>query len=188
MKRDYENIDLLDEHLLIEKCIEDNRLYQEAFYKKFAPKMYAICKNYADSRDEAMDFLQDGFVSVFNNLHKYRFEGSLEGWIRRVIVFRTIEALRKKKRYNEVLLEVDAVEMIQPEEFEIEDTSTPVDKIRELVNTLPEKAGLILKLYAIEGFSHAEIAEITGVSVGTSKSQLNRARKLIKEGLIQRNG
>ncbi len=188
MKRNYENIDLLDERLLIEKCIEDNRLYQEAFYKKFAPKMYAVCKNYADSRDEAMDFLQDGFVSVFNNLHKYRFEGSLEGWIRRVIIYRTIEALRKKKRYNKALLEVDTVEIIQPEDFEIEDTSTPVEKIRALVNTLPEKAGLILKLYAIEGLSHAEIAEVTGVSVGTSKSQLNRARKLIKEGLLKSNG
>ena len=95
MKRKYENIDIKDEQLLVTKCIEDDRLYQEAFYKKFAPKMYAVCKNYAESRDEAMDFLQDGFVSVFNNLHKYRFEGSLEGWVRKIIVFRTIEALRR---------------------------------------------------------------------------------------------
>lgn len=187
MKRNYENIDILDEKLLIKKCIEDNRLYQEAFYKKFSPKMYAVCKNYAESRDEAMDFLQDGFISVFNNLHKYRFEGSLEGWVRRVIVFRTIEALRRKKRYNEVLLEVQGVESTGPEEYEIENISTPAEKIRELVNKLPEKAGLILKLYAIEGFTHAEISEITGVSIGTSKSQLSRARKLIKEGLLGNN-
>lgn len=187
MKRDYENIDTFDEKSLVTGCIEDNRLYQEAFYKRFAPKMYAVCKNYAESRDEAMDFLQDGFVSVFNNLHKYRYEGSLEGWIRRVIVYRTIEALRKKKRYKEVLQEIDIVENIAPEEFEIENIATPAERIKELVNKLPEKAGLILKLYAIEGFTHAEISEITGVSIGTSKSQLNRARKLIKEGLINSN-
>ena len=188
MKRAYENIDLLDEHLLVEKCIEDNRLYQEAFYKKFAPKMFAVCKNYADSRDEAMDFLQDGFVSVFNNLHKYRFEGSLEGWVKRVIVYRTIEALRRKKRYNEVLSKVDNIESVEPVDYEIENISTPVEKIKNLVNGLPEKAGLILKLYAIEGYTHAEISEILGVSIGTSKSQLNRARKLIKEGLVSNNG
>jgi RNA polymerase sigma factor (sigma-70 family) len=187
MERNYENIDTLDEHLLIKKCIEDDRLYQEAFYKKFAPKMYAVCKNYAESRDEAMDFLQDGFISVFNNLHKFRFEGSLEGWIRKVIVFRTIEALRRKKRYNDVLSEMEYDESTAPEEYEIENISTPVKKIRQLVEELPEKAGLILKLYAIEGFTHAEISEITGVSIGTSKSQLNRARKLIKEGLLHSN-
>ena len=188
MKRRFENIDTLDEQLLIEKCIEDDRLYQEAFYKKIAPKMYAVCKNYAESRDEAMDFLQDGFVSVFNNLHKYRFEGSLEGWVRKIIVFRTIEALRRKKRYKEVLSQIDNENSVEPEEYELDNISSPIEKIRELVNSLPEKAGLILKLYAIEGFTHAEISEITGVSVGTSKSQLNRARKLIKEGLVGNNG
>jgi len=165
MKRKYENIDIKDEQLLVTKCIEDDRLYQEAFYKKFAPKMYAVCKNYAESRDEAMDFLQDGFVSVFNNLHKYRFEGSLEGWVRKIIVFRTIEALRRKKRYQEVLSEIDTTGYTDPEEYELENISTPVEKIKELVNNLPEKAALILKLYVIEGFTHAEISEITGVSI-----------------------
>jgi len=184
MKRRFENIDTNDEKLLVEKCIEDNRLYQEAFYKKFAPKMYTVCKNYAETRDEAMDYLQDGFISVFNNLYKYRFEGSLEGWVRKVIVYRTIEAVRRKKRYNEVISEIDNNQFTEPDEFEIEKISTPVEKIKVLVNNLPEKAGLILKLYVIEGFTHAEIAEITGVSIGTSKSQLNRARKLIKDGLL----
>ena len=182
MIRKFEYIDTDDEELLIQKCIEDDRLHQEAFYKKFAPKMYAVCKNYADSGDEAMDFLQDGFISVFNNLHKYRFEGSLEGWVRKVIVFRTIEAIRRKKRYKEVLSEIEP-ESVEQEEFELENTNVSAEKIRNLVNNLPEKAGLVIKLYAIEGFTHSEIAEIMGVSIGTSKSQLNRARQLLKEGL-----
>lgn len=182
------NIDPNDEKLLIEKCIEDNRTYQEVFYKKFAPKMYGVCKNYADSRDEAMDFLQEGFMSVFNNLHKFRFEGSLEGWVRKIIVFRTIEALRRKTRYKEVLSKVDDEFYTEPANFELENINTPVEKIKALVNNLPEKAGLILKLYAIEGYTHSEISEITGVSIGTSKSQLNRARQLIKEGLVNANG
>lgn len=188
MKHKFEYINTNNEQLLVEKCIEDNRLYQEAFYKKFAPKMYSVCKNYAENRDEAMDFLQDGFISVFNNLHKFRFEGSLEAWVRRVIVYKTIETLRRKKRYNEVLSKVDNIEYTEPEEYELENVKTPFEKIRELVNNLPKKAGLILKLYAVEGYTHAEIAEITGVSIGTSKSQLNRARRLIKEALQKTNG
>jgi RNA polymerase sigma factor (sigma-70 family) len=184
MIRKHEQIDTEDEKTLIEKCIEDDRVYQEALYKKFAPKMYSVCKNYSESREEAMDFLQDGFFSVFDNLHKFRFEGSFEGWIRKVIVFRTIEALRRKKRYNEVLSELEVSSGIsEPIEFEIGNTNLGIDRIRKLVNDLPEKAGLILKLYAIEGYTHAEIAEITGVSIGTSKSQLNRARSIIKRGL-----
>ncbi len=188
MNNKLKDIDINNEQLLVEKCIEDNRLYQEAFYRKFAPKMYGVCKNYTNNRDEAMDFLQDGFISVFNNLHKFRFEGSLEGWVRKIIVYRIIETLRRKKRYNEVLLDTEKELIVEPEDFEIETKNTTAQKIKELVNNLPQKAALILKLYVIEGFTHAEIAEITGVSIGTSKSQLNRARKLIKEGLAKNNG
>jgi RNA polymerase sigma-70 factor (ECF subfamily) len=183
MSQKLAHIDVNDEELLVNKCLEDDRLYQEAFYRKFAPVMYAVCKNYASDRDEAMDFLQNGFISVFKNLHKYRFEGSLEGWVKRVIIFRTVESLRKQKRYNEIIAEYDEEPIVEPEEFELENIKTSAARIRDLVNKLPEKAGLILKLYAIEGYTHPEISEILGVSVGTSKSQLNRARKLLKEAL-----
>lgn len=178
-----ENIDLLDEKTLVEKCIEDIRVYQEAFYRKFAKKMYQVCKRYAKDNDQAMDFLQEGFIEVFKKLKNYRFEGSLEGWVRRVIVFKTIDALRREKRYEEIIGELDVDLQIEAEEYEVLQHQTTADKLREMVNQLPGKAGLVLKLFVIEGLTHAEISEHLEISIGTSKSQLNRARTLLKASL-----
>jgi len=134
---------------------------------------------YADSRDEAADFLQDGFITVFGKLHMFKFQGSLEGWVRRIIVNTALSALRKKKRFNEMLDEVENMQDVSTEEVEeIEHISS--SKVIEVVNGLPGKAAVVLKLFAIEGYSHPEIAEIMDISVGTSKSQLNRARNLVK--------
>ena len=174
----------ISEKELIEHCIADDRKYQEIFYKRFAPTMYRICQNYATDRDEAMDFLQEGFIAVFDNLHKYRFEGSLEGWIKKVIIYKIIDLLRGKKRYYEALAKMDNEQFDEQEEFELENAQISAEKIKNLVNYLPEKASLVLKLYALEGYTHKEIAEILNISVGTSKSQLNRARKMLKAALI----
>ena len=174
-----------DEKNLINGCLEDNRRYQEVFYRKFAPTMYAVCKNYAEDRDEAMEFLQEGFIAVFRSLKNYRFEGSLEGWVRRIIVFKTIDLLRKKKRYVELLSEHkhDLEVYEAAEEFELSGVNLAAQRIRELVNDLPKKAQLVLKLYVLEGLTHAEIAETLGISVGTSKSQLNYARNSLKKSI-----
>jgi RNA polymerase sigma factor (sigma-70 family) len=114
-----QNIDLLDEKVLVQKCIEDDRRYQEAFYRKYAKQMFQVCKRYARDHDQAMDFLQEGFVEVFRKIENYRFEGSLEGWVRRVIIFKTIDALRKEKRYQEVVSELEEELSVDPEEFEL---------------------------------------------------------------------
>jgi len=171
----------LEEKAIVEGCINDDRHYQELLYKKYGAKMYNVCRSYASDRSQAMDFLQEGFIEVFKKIGNFRFEGSLEGWVRRVVVFRTIDALRKEKRYQEVInLQVDSA-FVLPEEYEIEETKTKKEKLRELVNNLPGKAGLVLKLYVLEGLTHQEIADYLEISVGTSKSQLNRARTLLKE-------
>ncbi len=183
MSSNLKNIEQLDEKILIQKCIEDDRLYQEALYRKFAKKMFQVCKRYTGDSDEAMDFLQLGFIEVFSKLKNYRFEGSLEGWIRRVITFKTIDALRKEKRYQEVIGELDIELQVEAEEFELWDKQTNAERLRELVNQLPGKAALVLKLFVIEGLTHNEIAEHLDISVGTSKSQLNRARTLLKASL-----
>lgn len=141
--------------------------------------MFSVCKYYAEDRDEACDFLQEGFITVFRKLDRYNFEGSLEGWIRRIVVNTALQEIRKKKVFQEHYNLIK----IEQEELYKEDVSTselnPKDII-QWVNELPKKAGLIMKLYAIEGYTHPEIAEILDVSVGTSKSQLNRARALLK--------
>jgi RNA polymerase sigma-70 factor (ECF subfamily) len=141
--------------------------------------MFKVCKYYAEDRDEACDFLQEGFITVFRKLEKYQATGSLEGWIRRIIVNAALQAIRKKKTFQEHydLIRIEQEELHAEEEH---DFSVNPQQVISWVNELPKKAGLILKLYAIEGYTHNEIAEILNVSVGTSKSQLNRARALLK--------
>ncbi|MBD3637021.1 MAG: sigma-70 family RNA polymerase sigma factor [Crocinitomicaceae bacterium] len=183
MDRNFDDIELLNERVLVQKCIEDDRRYQEALYRKFAKKMFNVCKRYAADNDEAMDFLQEGFIEVFKKLKNFRFEGSLEGWVRRVIIFKTIDALRKEKRYQAVISDADVELQTEALEYEILNNYNRAEKIRELVNQLPGKAGLVLKLFVIEGLTHKEIAEHLEISEGTSKSQLNRARTLLKASL-----
>lgn len=167
-----------EERVLITRCLNNERSAQELLYKTHCNKMYTVCTYYAENRDEAADFLQEGFITVFGKLHLFKFKGSLEGWIRRIIVNTALSAIRKKKRMLEVSDEFDQIADYSEEEIQIEAISKT--KVIKLVNDLPTKAGLVMKLYAIEGYSHQEISEILDISVGTSKSQLNRARKLLR--------
>lgn len=169
---------------LIGKCLQNDRSAQEQFYNLYCNKMFSVCNYYSSDRDEARDFLQDGYVKVFKKLNTYNFQGSIEGWIRRIIVNTALSHLRKRK------LETTSIEWLEqmPDEIaaeEIEFEVIPTHRIVELVNELPKKAGLVMKLYALEGYDHQEIAEILDITVGTSKSQLFRARALVKQGLAK---
>ncbi|MBL4862817.1 MAG: sigma-70 family RNA polymerase sigma factor [Crocinitomicaceae bacterium] len=141
--------------------------------------MFAVCKYYTEDRDEACDFLQEGFITVFRKLDKFNYDGSLEGWVRKIIVNTALQQIRKNKRFEEhyELIKIEQEDLISDDNL---DTDVSSGEIIRLVNELPKKAGIILKLYAIEGYTHAEIADILDVSIGTSKSQLNRARTLLK--------
>lgn len=175
-----------EEQELIALCLEDNRQAQEKLYRFFADKMFTVCLYYADDRDEACDFLQEGFLTVFRKLDKYNFEGSFEGWIRRIIVNTALGNIRKKKRYNEVIDEYKLNEDYASN-HDVDFESIPFKKVISLVNDLPAKCSIVIKLFAIEGYTHNEISEIMGISVGTSKSQLNRARSLLKESFEKLN-
>lgn len=176
---------IYSEEQLIAGCIADDRDCQEFLYRKFADKMYNISLTYTDDEDEACDILQEGFIKVFRNIQTFNSEGSLEGWIRRIIVNTALEFYRKKKREKEVM---EAYENFIECRIDgiLEKINT--DYLIRLVNRLPMKAQLVLKLYAIEGFSHKEIAEQMEISEGTSKSQLNRARFLLKEAISRHDG
>ncbi len=176
---------MIPEQELIQKCIAGNRKCQEILYRKFADKMYNVSLTYTDDQEEACDILQEGFIKVFRNLHSFNFEGSFEGWIRRIIVNTALEFYRKKKREQEFLDEYENV--VEPNIDNILEKINAEDVIK-LVNQLPSKAAMVLKLFAIEGYNHKEIAEIMEISEGTSKSQLNRARFLFKEAMIKQNG
>lgn len=175
----------MSEKELIERCIAQERQAQEMLYRRHADKMYNVCLTYAKDEDEACDVLQEGFIKVFRSISSYEFTGSFEGWVRRIMVNTAIASYQKKQREREHL---DVYQTyIDPV---IDDTldGLHADELIALVDGLPAKAGMVLKLFAIEGYDHREIAELMGTSEGTSRSQLNRARHLLKEAIARREG
>lgn len=179
--------DILSEEELVERCLEGGLHWPEVLYKRYADKMYNICLTYSDNDDDARDNLQEGFIRVFKKLHtfQFQFKGGLEGWIRKIVVNTSLELYRKKKREKEVIEEYSGgVEQFSEGILEKINASELV----KMVNELPTKAAMVLKLHAIEGYAHKEIAELMGITVGTSKSQLNRARFLMKEEISKANG
>jgi len=168
----------LTENDLINGCLAADRRIQELLYQRFAPKMYAVCLRYAGNTDDAQDLLQEGFIKVFRNLEKFRKEGSFEGWIRRVFVNTAIEHYRRKTKLAVVS---------EKEELAIEDSSWNVlDQLAEkdiilLIQQLAPGYRSVFNMYVIEGYSHKEIGELLGISEGTSKSQLARAKGVLQK-------
>jgi RNA polymerase sigma factor (sigma-70 family) len=151
---------------------------QEHLYKRFASKMYGVCLRYVANADDANDILQEGFIKVYKNLDKFRREGSFEGWVRRIFVNTAIEQFRKKvKLYN-----VDEVQenTIEDKELTALDLLATKDIIN-IVNELSPGYKAVFNLHVIEGFSHKEIADMLGITEGTSKSQLARAKGVLKK-------
>lgn len=156
---------------------------QEELYNRFSGKMYAVCLRYANNADDAQDLLQEGFIKVFRNLHRFRAEGSFEGWIRRVFVNSSIEHFRKKS------LQLTKVSDKEENVVESEDVSALENLAeKDIINLIRELSPgyrTVFNLYAIEGFSHREIGELLGISEGTSKSQLARARAILQKKVTQ---
>lgn len=172
-----EEKEILTEIELVKWCVAGNRVYQEVLYHKYASKMFGVCLGYISDRDAAKDVLQDGFIKVFTSLQKFKGEGSLEGWIRRIIIHTAVDHYRKFIR-DQRNVNIDEVKIVP---FEV---SIP-DKILEkellgLIHKLPEGARIIFNLYVIEGYSHKEIAEMLDITSGTSKSQVSRARMILQ--------
>ena len=167
---------------LIHGCIARKRKYQELLYANFSPKMFAICLRYASDYHSAEDILQDGFVKVFRNIHKFRHEGSFEGWLRRIFVNTAIEHYRKAVPMYPILevnnSHLDVIDDLTLAQLEADD-------LMGLVQSLSPGYRTVFNLYVIEGYSHKEIAEMLGISEGTSKSQLARARYLLQKKVRQ---
>jgi len=163
---------------LINGCIAGNRRMQEELYRRFSPRMYAVCLRYAGNAEEAEDILQDGFIKVYNKLGSFRSEGSFEGWIRRIFVNTAIEHFRRKK-YLQPVTEKEENTM-EGNYLSVLDELAERD-ILELVQQLSPGYRTVFNMYVVEGYTHKEIGDIMGISEGTSKSQLSRAKVILQE-------
>lgn len=165
---------------IIPKCIDGERKSQKILYEYFADSMFAVCLHYVKSYDEAQDILQDGFVRVFNKMYQYSYQGSFEGWVRKVFVHSAIEYLRSKKMK---FADIEMVSMIEdPSALSVLNRLSAED-ILGLIQDLSPQYRLVFNLYAIEGYNHKEIADMLGITEGTSKSNLSRARVILQKKL-----
>ena len=149
-------------------------------YERFAGKMLAVCTRYCANRADAEEVMLDGFMRVFEKIGQFREDGSFEGWIRRVMVTESLMFLRKNKQWRQEV-PIDDV-LIEPD-YEWADTAVHENDLLRMVNQLPDGYRTVFNLYAIEGYAHAEIADMLGITEGTSKSQLSRARTLLQLNL-----
>lgn len=164
---------------IIQRCREEDPKAQEALYRMFAGKMFSLCLRYAQSYEEAQDNLQEGFIKVFKNIRQFRFEGSFEGWVRRIMVNVSIQEYRSQYRLyplsgqekNEALCLDNISDHVSEED------------LMRLIRELPPRYRLVFNMYSIEGYSHKEIAEQLDITEGTSKSNLSRAREILQEKL-----
>jgi RNA polymerase sigma-70 factor (ECF subfamily) len=167
---------------MLEGCKLNNISAQEVLYNKYNAKMLGVCYRYASNRADAEDMLQEGFIRIFTQLHQYRNEGSLEGWIRKVIVHTCINILKKNKKFSEYLdiTHAENMEARQASVYSMMQTK----HIIECIRMLPLGYKTVLNLYAIEGYSHKEIASILEIEEGTSRSQYARAKIMLENILI----
>lgn len=169
---------------IIDACCTGDRGAQKELYESSKRKMFALCLRYARSREDAEDILQEGYVKVFRDIKQYSGEGSFEGWMRKVIVNTALQFLRKQRsRPYEVDFEDHAYkfESLQEELTDEDLKRERMEEILQLMQTMPDGFRTVLNLYIMEGYSHQEISEICGISIGTSKSQLNRAKGYLKK-------
>lgn len=161
---------------LIKKCKERDIKAQSEVYQLFAGKLFALCLKYSKNYQEAQDNLQDGFITVFNKIDQYQFKGSFEGWIKRIIINTALQKYREKSVLNLISEEIpDEVEV------EIDETEISLDFLLNIIQALPNRYRLVFNMYVLDGYSHREIAEMLEISEGTSKSNLSRARQILKK-------
>lgn len=170
------------EEELVAGCRQNDGRMQQALYKQYSRKMFGVCLRYAENKDDAADILQDGFVQVFRYIADFR-GGSLEGWIRRIVVNMAIAHYRKKIKYP--TSDIDEAREVHGVSDNAVSTMT-CDEILSVIQELPVGYRTVFNLYEIEGYNHAEIGEMLNISSGTSKSQLSRAKEMLRAKLEQR--
>lgn len=167
---------------LIKGCIRQEPSCQRMLFEQFAGKMMTVCLRYANDSMEAEDMMQDGIIKVFQYIHQFKFEGSFEGWIRRIIVNTAIRHLEKKKiHFKDIDENGGYIPQLDPYAY----AHLGQEDLMKLINQLPEGYRVVFNLNVIEGYSHDEIATMLKIQPGTSRSQLVKARKMLQQQIIQ---
>ena len=185
------SIDPVEQKTWIEQCIVGERKAQQKLYDSFYGKMLSVCMRYARNTDQAKDILQDGFIKVFNSLERFNHEGSLEGWIRRIMVNTAIDLIRKEKRslviHNSEERLDESVEIVAIEDNSEEDElQLSMTQVVDAMQELSPGYRAVFNLYVMEDMTHKEIAEKLNISEGTSKSNLSKAKMNLKKILAEK--
>src|SRR6185436_11385429 len=174
----------MTEEIMLAGCLTNNAASQEALYNRFSPRMLGVCYRFSKNREDAEDMLQEGFIKVFSQIHQYRGDGALEGWIRRIVVHTCINVLKKNKKFS------DSVDITFANGIGIREESIPsimqAKEVVECIRLLPIGYRTVLNLYAIEGYSHKEIGNMLDIEESTSRSQYTRAKQMLEEILLKK--
>ena len=165
---------------LIEECKKHNPKAQEQLYHLFSKKFFGLCLKYSSNYADAQDNLQDGFILLFKKIEQFSGKGSFEGWAKRVMINNALQKF-KGVRFMEVLSDEIPDEIVT-----IEEDNVPLDYLMKIIQELPEQYRIVFNLYVLDGYSHKEISEMLHLSTGTTKSNLHRARLILKEKLEHR--
>jgi RNA polymerase sigma factor (sigma-70 family) len=175
----------MTEEAILLGCLKNQAAAQRELYNRYSPKMLAVCYRFAHNREDAEDMLQEGFIKVFSQIHTFQNKGAFEGWIRRIIVHTCINNLKKNKRFNE------RVDILHASSLQVREESVPsivqAKQIVDCIRILPIGYRTVLNLYAIEGYSHKEIATMLDIEESTSRSQYTRAKQMLEDILIKKN-
>lgn len=175
----------MSEEQLLQGCLENNSAAQEELYHTYGPKMLGVCFRYAKTKEDAEDMMQEGFIKVFSQIHQFRSEGSLEGWIRRIIVHTCINNLKKNKKFSNNI-DITHAQFLHNRE-DLIPSIIQAKQVVDCIRLLPIGYRTVLNLFAIEGFSHKEIATLLDIEESTSRSQYTRAKALLEDLLSRRN-
>jgi len=161
---------------LIQRCAKNDRKAQEEIYRLYAGKLFALCLKYSRNKTEAEDNLQDGFIQIFNKVNQFKHKGSFEGWMKRIVINTALQKYREKNVLN--LISNAVVEEMTV--IEVDEEEISLDYLLDLIQELPNQYRLVFNLYVLDGYSHKEVAKALQISEGTSKSNLSRARGILK--------
>lgn len=161
---------------VIDQCIKNDKTAQERLYKLLSSKLFAVCLKYSRNYEEAQDNLQDGFILLFNKLNQFQYKGSFEGWAKRIFINNILQKYRSPG-----ILEIVTEEFPELEDVEIENENISMNFLLEIIQQLPDRYRLVFNLYVFDDYSHKEISEMLGITIGTSKSNLARARQILKD-------